>query len=354
MILSSFSYKESGWELVELAPLSSVNLLVGKNATGKSRSLRAIHNITTFLQMKDYLMDSRSFEANLTFISQEAGDWKLEYSFKINEGVVEKEVLTVGDETLITRSKTGVKYKDETINPPSDKLVAQIRRDKDQFPEIEMLMLWAEGVVFVNCSEINAHTLLGTSKVQNVYSFSHLVDSLSATDHKMVLNHAQTLGFNISSIKTVEAVKGVRLVQIKEKSVANEMIDAQLSNGMLRTLYLLCFASVMKHNKKLSMLLIDDLGEGLDYRRSVALGKIIFDDCEQNGVQLIVCSNDAFLMDIVDIDHWQVLSRKNSRVTTINSQTHPGLFREFRMTGLSNFDLFSSDFIDSYLKREGK
>ena len=47
MILSSFSYKESGWELVELAPLSSVNLLVGKNATGKSRSLRAIHNITT-------------------------------------------------------------------------------------------------------------------------------------------------------------------------------------------------------------------------------------------------------------------------------------------------------------------
>lgn len=354
MILSSFSYKESGWELVELAPLSSVNLLVGKNATGKSLSLRAIHNITTFLQMKDYLMDSRSFEANLTFISQEAGDWKLEYSFKINEGVVEKEVLTVGDETLITRSKTGVKYKDETINPPSDKLVAQIRRDKDQFPEIEMLMLWAEGVVFVNCSEINAHTLLDTGKVQNVYSFSHLVDSLSATDHKMVLDHAQTLGFNISSIKTVEAVKGVRLVQIKEKSVANEMIDAQLSNGMLRTLYLLCFASVMKHNKKLSMLLIDDLGEGLDYRRSVALGKIIFDDCKQNGVQLIVCSNDAFLMDIVDIDHWQVLSRKNSRVTTINSQTHPGLFREFRMTGLSNFDLFSSDFIDSYLKREGK
>lgn len=58
MILSSFSYKESGWELVELAPLSSENLLVGKNATGKSRSLRAIHNITTFLQMKDYLMDS--------------------------------------------------------------------------------------------------------------------------------------------------------------------------------------------------------------------------------------------------------------------------------------------------------
>lgn len=40
-----------------------------------------------------------------------------------------------------------MKYKDETINPPSDKLVAQIRRDKDQFPEIEMLMLWAEGVI---------------------------------------------------------------------------------------------------------------------------------------------------------------------------------------------------------------
>ena len=100
------------------------------------------------------------------------------------------------------------------------------------------------------------------------------------------------------------------------------------------------------------MLLIDDMGEGLDYRRSIDLGKMIFEDCEKNALQLIASSNDAFLMDVVDIANWQVLRRNGSKVRTINQVTHPDLFRDFRMTGLSNFDFFSSDFIDSHLNKQ--
>lgn len=352
MILSSFGYKELGWELTELSPLKPVNLLVARNATGKTRTIRALQNVTSFMQMKDASMGIRSFEANLKFEDAKNPDWKMDYSFKLNNGVVEKEVLVVNGVTLIKRTKATAKYETTKINPPSEKLVVQIRRDKDLYPEIEQLMLWVEGVTSVSCSDINPFTIIGTGKYINPYNFSDLVDALSPAEMKKVLTTAKGLGYNIASIKTIEATKGIRLVQLKERSISNEMVDMQLSSGMLRTLYLLCFVSVIKHNKKLSMLLIDDMGEGLDYRRSIDLGKIIFEDCAQNGLQLVASSNDAFLMDVVDIANWQVLRRKGSKVSTINQTLNPGLFRKFRMTGLSNFDLFSSDFINSYLNRE--
>ena len=352
MILSSFAYKEQGWELTELSHLQSVNLLVARNATGKTRTIRALQNVTSFLQMKQTFMNIRSFEATLKFGKVENPNWKMDYSFKINEGVVEKEELIVNGAVLIKRTKAIAKYENKRINPPSEKLVVQIRRDKDLYPEIELLMLWAEGVTAVSCSDINPFTILGVGNLINLYNFSDLVDALSPSEMKKVLSTAKELGYNIASIKTLEATRGIRIVQLKEISISNELVDMQLSSGMLRTLYLLCFVSIIKHNKNLSLLLIDDMGEGLDYRRSTNLGKIVFDDCALNGLQLVASSNDAFLMDVVDIANWQILRRKGNKVNTINQALNPELFRKFRMTGLSNFDLFSSDFIDSYLSRK--
>lgn len=352
MILSSFRYKEQGWELADLSPLQSVNLLVARNATGKTRTIRALQNVTSFMQMKETFLGIHTFEADLKYRDVMKPDWKMDYSFKLNNGIVEKEELTVNGVTLIKRTKATAKYENQKINPPSEKLVVQVRRDKDLYPEIEQLMIWVEGVTSVSCSDINPFTILGTGKLINPYNFSELVEALSSVEMKKVLATAKKLGYNIAGIKTIEATKGVRLVQVKERSISNEMVDMQLSSGMLRTLYLLCFVSVIKHNKKLSLLLIDDLGEGLDYRRSTDLGRIIFEDFTQNGLQLVVSSNDAFLMDVVDIANWQILRRKGSKVSSINQVVNPDLFRKFRMTGLSNFDLFSSDFIESYLNHE--
>ena len=352
MILSSFKYKENGWELTELSPLQSVNLLVARNATGKTRTIRAFQNVTSFMQMKEVFMGTRTFETTLKFENVRNLEGKMDYSFRINNGVVEKEELFVNGKMLIKRTKATAKYENQKINPPSERLVVQIRRDKELYPEIELLMLWAEGVISVSCSDINPFTILSIGKFINPYNFSELVDALSPVEMKKVLATAKELGYSIASIKTIEATKDVRFVQLKERSISNEMVDMQLSSGMLRTLYLLCFVSVIKHNKKLSMLLIDDMGEGLDYRRSIDLGKVIFEDCQQSGLQLVVSSNDAFLMDVVDISNWQILRRKGNKVSSINQAMNPDMFRKFRMTGLSNFDLFSSDFIESYLNQK--
>ncbi len=345
MILTSFGYKEYGWELKEMSPLRPLNLLVGRNATGKTRSIQAIENVTSFINMYH---DSSSFEAVLKFRSKEDNSWTMEYSFKVGISEIEKESLVVNGEQLIKRTKSSAKYRDEKLSPPEDKLIIQIRRDKNLYPEIEKLIQWCDGVTMVTCSDINRLSERGL----NPYSFCDLVDLLSETEKKHVLAQAKKLGYNISEIKTIDVAKNYRFVQIKERFVPSTMTDMNLSNGMYRTLYLLCYLSVIKQEKNLSLLLIDDLGEGLDYRRSVDLGKMVFEDCGEYGLQLIASSNDAFLMDVVDISNWQVLFRKNSKVTAINSDNNPDLFKKFRMTGLSNFDFFSSDFIDSYLNRQ--
>ncbi len=351
MIISSFEYKENGWELKGLAPLNPQSLLVARNATGKTRTIRALHNVTSFLQMKGVLMATQSFETCMTFKEKNDPDWVMKYCIKIKNGNVEKEKLMVNDVALITRTKTIAMYKKQIINPPADKLVVQIRRDENLYPDIEKLINWAEGVTYVSCSDINPYTIvhIGTGSFINPYSFSELVDNLTTTELKKVLSQAKELGYDIASIRTIEASKDIKLVQVKEKSVVDKMVDMQLSSGMIRTLYLLCFVSVVKHYKKLSMLLVDDLGEGLDYRRSTDFGRFLFEDCLTNGIQLIASSNDSFLMDVVDIANWQVLRRKSGKVSVINQSNSPELFRKFKMTGLSNFDLFSSDFIDSYL-----
>ena len=80
----------------------------------------------------------------------------------------------------------------------------------------------------------------------------------------------------------------------------------------------------------------------------------MFEVCEQENMQLIASSNDSFLMDVVNIDKWQIVRRKNSKLSVINRTNMPELFDEFRMTGLSNFDLFSSDFIDNFIARSAE
>ena len=76
---------------------------------------------------------------------------------------------------------------------------------------------------------------------------------------------------------------------------------------------------------------------------------MLFKLCEENNIQLIATSNDSFLMDVIDIDCWNVLHRKGKVVSSINIVNNPKLFEDFRYTGLSRFDFFSSDYIDSHL-----
>lgn len=348
MLLTSFSYKTAGWELKKFEALASTCLLVGKNASGKTRTLRALQNVTRFLQNRQgTLFQENEFKTKLTFAKPSDPTWKMAYTFEVLDKKVVSEKLIVNGKVMIDRVSGRAIFKGAVINPPADKLVVHVRRDKDEYPEIESLMEWVEGVIAISCSNINAYTLFMPSDMINPESLSDLVKSLTNKQKKTVIDNMKQMGYDITSIGSVQFNAETTLVSVKERYVREPIHDFQLSSGMMRVLYLLCFLQSIQPGSRYSMLLVDDLGEGLDYHRVTMLGKMVYDRCEQTGVQLIASSNDAFLMDVVDISKWQILRREKSRLTVLNEKNEPRLFADFRMTGLSNFDFLSSDFIDN-------
>lgn len=355
MLLSSFSYKSTGWELKAMDALKPTNLLVGKNASGKTRTIMALHNVTNFLQMKPagFVLGVGAFKTKMTFIDLHSSDWKMIYSFESVDGRIASESLEVNGRSLIRRDGEKTVFMGQLINPPIDKLVVQVRRDREAYPEVESLMEWAEGVVFISCSNLNPFTVLlgNAASIVNPIPFSSLVDNLTKEGLKQVIASAKRLGYGIQGLSTVRIGGEMKLVAVRERYVKNSVMDFQLSSGMMRVLYILCFLEYLKSTVNHSLLLIDDLGEGLDYNRAALLGRRVFADCANEELQMIASSNDSFMMDVVDISNWQIVRRNNSKVEVINQANTPKLFEAFRMTGLSNFDFFSSDFIDNYLAR---
>ena len=153
------------------------------------------------------------------------------------------------------------------------------------------------------------------------------------------------LGYNINNIEEYESSSGAKSLHIFERGVEMPLRPFDLSNGMFRVFCVLLYMIYSSTLSEARCLVIDDMGEGLDYMRSTKLGKIMYEYCERNHIQLIATSNDSFLMDAVDLQHWNILQREGNRVYSINASNSPALFEKFQRTGLSNFDILSSNFL---------
>jgi predicted ATPase len=153
------------------------------------------------------------------------------------------------------------------------------------------------------------------------------------------------LGYDIEKIYAKLAGKKEALY-IKEKNLTNDLIQSQLSQGMFRALSLIVFIYYLINKNTVRTIIVDDLCEGLDYDRATKLGQLLFEELENKKIQLIASSNDSFLMDVVNIKYWNILTRKNNTIKVYNYKNSQEKFDQFKYSGLSNFDLFSSDYLD--------
>ncbi|MBR5084097.1 MAG: ATP-binding protein, partial [Prevotella sp.] len=147
------------------------------------------------------------------------------------------------------------------------------------------------------------------------------------------------------NIVEYERSSGAKSLHIYESGINMPLRPFDLSNGMFRVFCVLLYMLYSSTLSEARCLVIDDMGEGLDYMRSTKLGKIMYEYCERNHIQLIATSNDCFLMDAVDLQYWNILQREGNRVYSINASNSPVLFEKFQRTGLSNFDILSSNFL---------
>ncbi|MDZ7898883.1 MAG: ATP-binding protein [Arcicella sp.] len=350
MHLINFSYKDYNWAVSNL-DLQIINLIVGKNGTGKTRTLYHIDLLVKMIAQKRDIVWGGQWIAEFKTHSDEV--LKYELSTKAS-GEVSLERLFRGGKILLERHLTGeceifseTTRRIENFTPPTNELALYSRRDIRAFAYIEKIIEWANssfGFRFGNISP-DHHEFDLLTAVQDI---PYLFSELNANSKTKIVDEFNKIGFNISDIKSQNRASNT-ILYVHERGIDKPIPHTRLSQGMMRALSLMIFVEYLISRKNPATIIVDDLGEGLDYIRAKDLGQFIFNECKNNEVQLIATTNDSFLMDVIDIDCWNVLQRDGKLVSSINIANNPKLFEEFRYTGLSRFDFFSSDYIDSHL-----
>ena len=370
MQLESITYaqyegKPEKWSITDFS-FGNINLIVGKNATGKSRTLNIIAALGNLVS-GDVKLRYKSGSYKVTF---NKNDKKIEYSLKYEDSKVIEEKLIVDSEPKLSRGPGGkgeiyaVKEgKDIEFQAPPSELVVT-RRDNVQHPFFEDLYKWGKNL---------RHYYFGKEMGQQHYAVfqkdkEEEKPNLKDTDQTVaILNKGKKeypdkfinsvkadmakVGFNFEDINvgtpisiTFQQVLGGQLqcILVRESDLKGTTDQQEMSQGMFRALSLLIQLNYSLLASIPSCILIDDIGEGLDYERSSALIKLLIDKAKESCVQLIMSTNDRFVMNNVPLEYWSIMQRFSDRSEIYNYRNSKKQFEDFELTGLSNFDFFTS------------
>jgi len=328
-----------------------VNLIAGKNATGKTRVVRIIHNLARNITQKNPI--PRDGNWDLEF---ETEDKKiLKYILIIEENKVIKEEISIDDEKRLCRNKEAKIYSETQkklvdISPPADKLVLHIRRDEKEYPFLEYLIKWAsslKGFSFVQGSK----DIEIPNKIENLETLNAVPSVLKEMDDNLintVIKEFNSIGYQIEDTKADEKLgpfPNIKVLTLKEEGIKWWIDQFSLSSGMFRALALLIIIHYLISKKETGTILIDDFCEGLDFERATKFTKLLLNKFKNTNIQLIITSNDENLINITDIKDWNVLVREYSKVRAYNYVNSKERFDDFIMTGLSNIDLLISGYV---------
>lgn len=371
MKITSLQYEEyvgeqQEWKL-ERVDFSAINLIVGRNSTGKSRLLNVIAGLGKLIDgQQKIIYDDGKYVAKF-----EDGADTFEYNLSIRRGAVVAEQLSQNGRELFKRDSIGGgrifnqqvnKYLEFSI--PVNVLVLSAKRDRLQHPFIEHFHAWAAGIRFYPFG-----TSLGREHLAHMPDLLALVDNETATVDQNRLLDVYTRGFGMWGEEYDEAIlrdldrlgypcvdvgvdkldlkatKGLQLaaLYVQECDLAAVTFQTVMSQGMFRALGMvihLNYACMLGEHR---MVVIDDIGEGLDFERACSFVALLIERCEEYGFQLFMSTNDRFVMNEVTLDHWCVLHRSGNVVKSTTKRNSPELFDEIEFLGLNNFDLFSND-----------
>jgi len=366
--ISYFQHSESShyaWKY-DSFEVNKINLFVGKNASGKSKTLASINNLKTIFSSTVVPFSNGHYEA--IFNDKET---EYIYTIEIIFGAVVKEELTIDKDIYLSRefdgigqiqgeeAKTMIKFK-----IPANQL-AIARRDEIQHPKLEKLFSWAQSLRFFKFAKDQEKESLviqnGTKPPQDITNnamaisiFNKGVEEFGERYSDVLIDSMNKLGYEIEKIELGQ-MKNISIqlpfpstvsgILIKEKNCLEIINQFTMSDGMFRALAILIHFTYYKLKKISGSILIDDIGEGLDFERSSKLIKMLIKQAESSNIQLLMSTNDKFIMNGIDLEYWQIIIRKGSSVSIKNYENSKEIFDNFKFTGLNNFDFFSTDFI---------
>lgn len=368
MKLISLKYEEfekdiKHWKLENIS-IKDMNLFVGKNATGKTRTTRVIHAIAKiFSGESKTAFESGEYETILTHENEE-----YIYSLKFQAGKVFKEILKINGVEKLKRGEDGfgeIYFEEEKKNfrfkaQPNEIAIANYQ-DELQHPFIKKLSEWGENAkLFLFGTNLNQEQMLthnGIAKIQEKQKKPQMVAEMYVSgyeNHKEKFDNAiiqdmNSLGYEVDSVG-IEALNNIGYIgseiyglTVHEKNLGCKTDQTKMSQGMFRALSLSIVINFLAFSNKRGLFIIDDIGEGLDYARSKDIISLILQKGTTNKMQIIATTNDQFAMNNVPLEFWTILNREGTIVKGHNDQNAAEQFGEFKYMGINNFDFFTSD-----------
>ncbi|MGL5779277.1 AAA family ATPase [Cetobacterium sp.] len=368
MRIESFRYKNNKnltkqWE-IEQFELNDINLIVGQNASGKTRVVEALKNLSELICGK--VVNSQGRE--MFEISLRENEIIYDYTLEINKNIVLKEKLEeIKDNKkikLLVRSENGegaiFSLKDDknaVFGIQESQMALVLKNDKIHHSFIEKIVNWAEKSIFysfatplgrknyclVKESEED-YSLKETDKV--VKNYIKAKQKYEMLDEK-IKEDLRTINYSIDNIGVEKGTNNqgeVRVLFVKESDLRGKTYQFEMSQGMFRALSIIIQLNICILDNQGELIVIDDIGEGLDYERSSGLINLIVKKTQATKAQVIMTTNDRFVMNNVDLKYWQVIKRNAGDIKICNLNNSRDMFEDFQYTGLSNFDFLSRKF----------
>ena len=371
MVLKEIEYSEfvgrrREWSL-SATSFNQVNLIVGKNASGKTRMMNVMRSLANLISgNQSKLYDSGSYKASF----EQDGE-TYQYELCLEKYKVVSEKLTIAGKIRIDRkgddigkmfnSATG---KLDEFQAPSDQIVIASRRDKLQHPYMDPLHEWAKSVRLYLFG-----SLFGKGNVKTAQQFEVEDEADAPANPDLVLDifrrgsimfgdefksgiltDFRTIGYDCTDIGVMNISRYIReklqlmSIFVQENDLSSETTQSEMSQGMWRALALLIHLNFIERSGQSGCILIDDIGEGLDFSRSSLLLSVIIERAREREIQLFMTTNDKFIMNGVPLKYWSILHRDGPNVTVFNERNTEKSFKDFEFVGLSNFDFFTSEF----------
>ena len=358
------------WTLEGLS-LGSRNLIVGKNASGKSRTISVIFTLARQLAGLTPPNGSNSYDCIFSH-----GTIEYRYQFQVREQVVITEKLTIANIVRLDRGAAGEGTifaeeieggKDVRFQTPINAFAAVMRRDSIQHKFLEPLYEWASSLRYypfgsflgkdifsvvvplgaAALDERDPNAVVPIFRQANKEYGSKFIDALKADLAKIDYPVSEIGTKAPTSIKIVGAPGEIVSLYVHEQDLPGTTDQHSMSMGMFRVLALLVHLNYYELKKSASCLMVDDVGEGLDFDRSCELIDLLREKSEKSDLQLILSTNDRFVMNRVPLEEWSVLQRKANHVSVRNYANSKVIFEDFKFTGLSNFSFLEMDLINA-------
>jgi hypothetical protein len=379
MILKKIEYSEfegrpNVW-MFRNVTLEKVNLLVGQNATGKTRTITVISQLANMLAgLQPQLLSSGSYAVEFS-----EGSDIYQYFLQVEQHKVLSEKLILNGNVKVKRNLEGsgelfaeavgsgqmIKFKIST-----DQLVVFSKKDAIQHPYLEKLFEWASGVrLYAFGTPLGKDSGFAASDANQLPANPRDTNDAAALLAKGVKDFGEDfrsdiialmdrIGYSLTAVGVapnpnagiILAGVPLQMIYVVEKGRTAMIFQPEMSQGMFRALSLLVQLRYTIRKKSSTTVLIDDIGEGLDFERSSGIIRVIVDAARDSEIQLVMSTNDRFVMNGVPLKYWQVIQRNGGECVIYNYGNSKDIFDEFELTGLSNFSFLATDFISQELE----